>query len=313
MKRNAAIIGPTPQFVRWAIDHSCPFRDIDLGDLAKTTFRQLRSLRALSEGIREERVFEEICVHESVEIVHPDFGSSPARGFLVNEIYSVFGGRQFLQSCCGRCPANADDGHGDAWAGCFGWLAADLGWEMSPIQIEERSIEENLVQIFSNIVLELRDDFERCFESLPANWYGLWMPKIFSSEQVRLLAKVFAIASRSISTGSKQIRSFQQLSDAIQRCNEYDLNLHAELVPAGYSDGVRWKILAHCPDCKCVPHPTAAKRCAACNSERKPVQARYQKVLGFQPFLMLEHLLGGPDAFRFIRRYLKRKNLSDSG
>ena len=51
MKRSVAIWGPTPAFIRWAIEHPCELRDIEVDNLADGTFRQLRALRELSGGI----------------------------------------------------------------------------------------------------------------------------------------------------------------------------------------------------------------------------------------------------------------------
>ena len=52
MKRAAAIIGPTPSFVRWTILQPCPFRQID-DSHPYEAFRQLRNLREVSLGLIE--------------------------------------------------------------------------------------------------------------------------------------------------------------------------------------------------------------------------------------------------------------------
>ena len=103
MKRSVAIFGPTPQFVRWAIAHPCPLRSLDLEKLPDTTFRQLRGIRELSNGVVENRIVESICLH-------PDSTSADvesARGFPAEEILEAFGSHEQVQECCGDCPANA--------------------------------------------------------------------------------------------------------------------------------------------------------------------------------------------------------------
>jgi len=64
MKRTAAILGPTPPFLRWTIALPCPLRDLEAKtSLPDVTFRQLRSLRALSVGETQSRVKEGFCLH----------------------------------------------------------------------------------------------------------------------------------------------------------------------------------------------------------------------------------------------------------
>ena len=63
MKRAAAIVGPTPSFVRWAIRYECPYRQNETVDLPWATFRQLRSLREVSLGYQEQRVVDGFCIH----------------------------------------------------------------------------------------------------------------------------------------------------------------------------------------------------------------------------------------------------------
>ena len=130
MKRRAAILGPTPQFVRWAVEQPCTLRSWDPESkkgLAEVSFRQLRSIRELSRARREGRVLEGIVVHaESLN----ENSTAPSLGFLEEEIWQVCGALVELNNACLKCPANALGDSGDQWAGCYGWLPANGSMEL---------------------------------------------------------------------------------------------------------------------------------------------------------------------------------------
>ncbi len=299
MKRSAAIIGPTPQFVRWAIAQPCSLREIDLDNLPESTFRQLRGIRALSEGLKENRVFEEICVHPSVSSMdHAD----QARGFPIAEVLEIFGGQQGLNECCNRCSANATADQSIQWAGCYGWLPADSSWNLpraEPGPGEKRlKIEEDLPPILESIILRnLRKAFE--LEFGPGNpWYGLWRPRILNSGQLQVLKSALELAIE-LTQDAAPVR---HLLDASERCLRFEIELHVELVPPGYSDGSTWVVFAHCPDCKCVV--ASRQECQGCRRKGSFADERKFKVLGYRPYLLLAQVLGEKDALQFVKRYL---------
>ena len=308
MKRSAAILGPTPQFVRWAINYRCPLREINIDDLSKSSFRELRSLRALSEGIRENRVFEDVCFHNSLNSTSDAASKAEARGFFVDEVLSVFGERDHIEACCIPCPANSDDGLGTAWAGCFGWLPADPSWNAESasesIQSAESPSDGKLARLVSEQIIEMADEFSANFPSLPINWYGLWMSGVFRRAQLEFLRRVFENVSQTEDPEVNSNQHFRQMFDAIQRCEKSELDLHVELVPAGFSDGLGWKILAHCEICKCGRDAAMGCSCPGCNSTRTPARARVQRVLGYRPYLMLKHVLGEAETVDLVTRYV---------
>ena len=133
------------------------------------------------------------------------------------------------------------------------------------------------------------------------------MPKILCFQQVRLLRKLFQRIER-----SKQQREFsnadnqalEQLVNALKLCEKHNLNMHVELLPAGNSDGNRWEMFAHCDNCKCVRTDASTGRCPGCNTTQQPCSARFQKVLGFRPYLRLKHVLGESNTVELVTSYL---------
>ena len=69
----------TPEFLVWAIEHTCPSADMQDGSDPERTERQLRAARAVSDARREGRVFEGLCVN-------------PPDGFRIDDALAVYGG-----------------------------------------------------------------------------------------------------------------------------------------------------------------------------------------------------------------------------
>jgi hypothetical protein len=302
MKRSAAVIGPTPQFVRWAIAEPCPLRELDPDNLPESTFRQLRSIRALSEGISEGRVFEQICVHPSVtsvsEVEH-------ARGFSVEEILDLWGGRQHLDRCCHTCPANACG----PWAGCFGWLPADSSWSLDRAEAgpdgKPLPVVEDLPRVLDSVLQRrLKHPFEVEFGSWK-HWYGLWRYRVLTPGQLRVLHSALELAIEL----AKNRAMLSQLLLATDRCLRFERELHVELVPPGFSNGSNWVVSAHCPDCKCAVQ--TGNVCAGCQRAGNFVAERKLKVLGYRPYLRLSQLLGEKATARFVERYVASKDLGE--
>ena len=129
MKRSVAILGQTPQFVRWAIRKACPLRELS-ENLADDSFRQLRGLRAFSVGRAEGRVVDGVCIHPAASAKKVD----EARGFFAAEVLDAHGGEHQVDQCCHGCEANAlADAVPGVWAGCYGWLLRNCLRIESPI------------------------------------------------------------------------------------------------------------------------------------------------------------------------------------
>ena len=303
MKRSAAIIGPTPQFVRWAIAHRCSLRELELDDLPDSTFRQLRGIRVLSAGLADGRVFEQICVHDSVS---PATNARDARGFPIAEILNLVGGQQHLDHCCNSCPANASDEEAVGWAGCYGWLPADLSWSLATDGSSDKGakIKEDLPPILDAVIQSrLMNQYESKFGKCRP-WYGLWRDRVLDQGQLGVLNSALEMAMERTSV-TKQIR---HLWDATVRCLQFGKDLHVELVPPGYSNGSAWTVLAHCPKCNCATQKDNV--CCGCHRRGNLVEGRKFKVLGFRPYLLLRNILGEPETIQFVKRYLEWKKMT---
>ena len=274
MKRTAAIIGPTPAFVRWAINHACSLRELDADNLPYQTFRQLRSIREISLGKLQQRIVNGICFHN-------DYANDPetARGFPVDEVFQLSGTGEEIASCCDRCPANsvlATDHRGDlqpAWAGCYGWFRSEEG-DMNLIDMFEQVSRSTGSTIFA--------------DGNPARvWFRIWQNQVWSGKQ---LAELNRFCSTLPSADSLSF-DFQNFVRAIQACQENRLELVTELIPSGESDGNQWTIRAHCLDCQCEMADDA-RRCGECGRIGHPVSANRRKVLGLRPYMLLKEIIG---------------------
>lgn len=299
MKRSAAILGPTPPFLRWTIALPCPFRDLEAKNLTNAVFRELRSLRAIAIGEVEGRIVDGICVH-------PDAAAgeiADAKGFPVGEVYAAFGGKQHAETACFSCPANVAVFSGEldgevefSKAGCFGWLpfGEDETGSVGFMRLMESG------DCFSDQIVEL---FEAAFESksdsglfpktTPA-WFGVWSQKQFSAEQLRELDRVCgAVDSKSL--------AWRRLAMAVRVSVEHGLDLRVELTPSGLSDGKDWKIDSSCAACG-VSEPES--QCTVCGSEAAPLRERKTKVLGLRPYLNLVSIIGEDQTKRLIEEHV---------
>lgn len=336
MKRSVAILGPTPQFVRWAIWHPCSLRHLDQENLPDDTFRQLRGVRELSNGLREDRVFENICVHPLASSENPD----DALGFPKNEVLDVFGTQAFVTDCCRDCPANASGiRRPDIWAGCYGWLPAtdDSRFDGVPSRASENKSRDrpqetdgvriDYVRHLDEAIgsLGLNSQADDLFMKTSPHWFGIWHSKTLTGDQVNFLVTVFCeMVELSKKNSHQAIESdgksnLTQFRDALESCQKHSLRLHVELIPPGFSDGQVWTLAAHCPDCGCsVSHidrnsPQKSNRqqqrvCSACGRTGCPAGEQKNKVLGLRPYVRLDGIMGGPNTQAFLRRFELRRN-----
>ena len=295
MKRTAAVLGPTPPFIRWAISQDCELRDLDVENLADQTFRQLRNVRELSNGYREHRVFEDICFHPA-----PVGDTSLVRAFPNSEVFDFFGDADSLTSRCGNCPANCSAHVSTDWAGCFGLLPANLNFTFGHTSQPQVLPNDDLIPLVNEAMQE-----EHGFYRL---WKGKWIAEDNNAE----LKTIF----QSISDKRADNQPLQQFADACRRCADHGMMLYAELVPSGFSDGIHWKLNRACEVCRYESDQPREKGspCPACKIRHADDFGRKAKVLGLRPYLLLQRVLGEVKTRQIVQRYqayrkkLKSKN-----
>lgn len=320
MKRSVAILGPTPQFVRWAIVQKCPLKEPDGPDLPAEAFRQLRGLREYSIGLIEDRVLDGICVQqnasrESIEHV---------RGFHGHEVLDAHGDADFVDDCCRNCPANAlNQQRPGVWAGCYGWLPAISGHRWQPSQslaatepgvthphLSDLSKSISYVDLLDELVNESHvpiGDSE--FRKTTPRWYGFWMNPILQPHQLESFLPIFDAAVKRcqrLGLEPETLVGLVQFRDGIQQCVAHQMSLAVDLVPPGNSDGQTWTIAAHCPDCKHELKNPGRQMCPSCGRFGSPHGQRKSKVLGLRPYIKLAGVLGKTPASEFMNRYLSR-------
>ncbi len=288
MKRTAAVLGPTPPFLRWAIEHDCALRDIDVDNLADQTFRQLRNVRELSNGYREDRVLEDICVHPA-----PISDSSLVRAFHADEVFDFFGDAPSLSERCGNCHANCNAQVETDWAGCFGLLPVDLNFTFGHTATAEVMPADDLVALVDQAMLK------------ESGFYHLWPPKWFEEQSVAELASIF----NSVASERPQHRRLKQFSDACRRCADHNMRLFVEYIPGGFSDGIHWKLNRACENCRYESQTPREKGmpCPVCKNRHPDDLGRKAKVLGLRPYLLLERVLGRAQTEEFVARYKEHR------
>ncbi len=313
MKRSVAIHGSTPMFVRWAIQHPCPFRELFPQRLPETTFRQLRSIREISVANQDGRIRDGICFHPDAANVAVE----EALGFPVDEIVDLFGGEDLIARTCGDCPAHSDRLHNPLlWAGCYGSVPSDLRFDFESLirgcqnsLICENQIDDpeshppfDLVRLMDRCMEEggLRQEYADHFPDFQPAWFGLWHGSPFSCEQLHFLEQLLTLVLAKLdpfqepanhSIPIPQTRDLVRLTHAVQASRQHQLALHVELVPQGYSDGIHWRLQPHCQNCK-VTWLEKTSRCPCCGPAGKVQNEIKQKVLGLRPYLHLSRVIG---------------------
>lgn len=284
MKRTAAVLGPTPPFLRWAIQQDCALRDLDVDNLADQTFRQLRNVRELSNGYRENRVLEDICVHPA-----PIGDNSLVRAFHVDEVFDFFGDEPSLTQRCGSCPANCNANLKTDWAGCYGLLPVDLNFTFGHTQKSEVMPTDDLIALVDQAMLEEN------------GFYYLWPQKWVQEQSVVKLASIFD----SVAALRPQHQRLSQFADACKRCADNNMRLFVEFVPSGFSDGIHWKLNRACENCRFESQTPREKGtpCPVCKNRHPDDLGRKAKVLGLRPYLLLERVLGKVQTQEFVARY----------
>lgn len=286
MKRIAAVVGPTPSFVRWAIRQDCPFRKIETDHLPYQTFLQLRGLREVSIAYLEQRVVNGFCIHRE-----QNQAVESARGFPVDEIINCFGDENGIRRTCGNCPANvatcvehdpvslaSANRSGDAvWAGCYGWLAAQTETHDFP-------------NFFEQAVTDRDSELWSCFANAQSIWFRVWQTNIWNARQLTRLAAILQMVDARLNYESG-CADFVNLRMAVEACLKNDLVLETELIPSGHSDGIHWRIESHCRQCR-NEMQTDCRKCGECGLPGHPQASIKRKVLGLRPYMLLKDILG---------------------
>ena len=284
MKRAAAIIGPTPSFVRWTILQPCPFRQIDDNNQPYDAFRQLRNLREVSLGLIENRIQKGFCIHAT-----QNNSADSARGFPVDEILTFFESQKNVENTCGNCIANAAkyriaNPPATQWAGCYGWMRS-----------EHDSI--SLPEVFNTIP----DDH---FEGLPPanrNWFRVWQTEIWEKKQLEILNRLLQQIANSSSI-TDPFGDWDDFCDAVSICHKNQLKLATELIPSGCSDAIQWKIEPHCSICK-FESTQPTNQCEQCGVTGSWTACSKRKVLGLRPYMILKDIIGLEQTEILLKQY----------
>ena len=313
MKRSVAILGPTPAFIRWAIEHPCELRDIEVDNLADGTFRQLRAVRELSVGIEQERVIDGFCLAaDTAKAAKANtIAASEVLAFPVDEVVDLFGDAASISALCHRCPANGAlpktpiSGDQTHWAGCFGWLVTDLNYSFDPAvemdSIQHSSLIERVNQICKRTTLFRVTASSRNVPTKAQPFYTFWQSQWVDSDLLKLMAEVFGEAAEELDKHCELGR----FAAACQRAVEHKLRLFVELVPRGVSDGVHWRRNAACSRCgyDVMPTEERANVCPGCGTDAPMGHFRKSRVLGRRPFLHLEKIISTAATEDLLTRY----------
>ncbi len=280
----------TPEFIRWALELPCALRMGKKWSDPEQTERQLRSLRAYSDAVREDRTFERICVQR--------FGvEEEPLGFMIDEVLDAYGGAREVDANCPTCPANAVLSRSDVGlAGCYDLLAKS----------ELNCIDQDLERIVAR--LDIAPSYRRRFPITTPPWYGLWMQGRPTADQLHCVLRILD-AARKQSSPSRALNVFIQ---AIQVALDQDIPMRWKLEPAGEVEGQSWVIPSHCPDCKAF-QDEAKDRCSVCGRAGRAFGIRRRKVRGNRPYWKIERFLGVAESKAFLDRYARHLEEKTNG
>jgi len=267
----------TPEFLVWALEHSCPVRGFQDGSDPERTERQLRAARTVSEARRDGRVFERFCV-------------DPPNGFREDEALAIYGGPAAVEQVCGECPANAlAAAEARALAGCYGIVALPE----DPSAFYE-AIEDAIKRAYPN-----SDWSPLCAVTTP-RWHGLWIRSPLKAEQ--LLVRYRVLKAAAIENDALR-ECVQQMLTGMNTALDADCRFHVALYPRGHVKGAEWRLVAHCPRCKAAWGRVGSRHCEVCGSDGPPAPDRKRKARGLRPYFPLERVLGKECAADFLVRY----------
>lgn len=262
----------TPEFLIWAIEHTCPVRGQQNGSDPERTERQLRAARAVSDARRERRVFEGLCVN-------------PPLAFRAADAAAAYGGLAGVEAACGDCRVNAiavnDAG---VLAGCFGIV---------PLPADPRPVHDAIERAIvaaapgSNVATKPR-------------WYGLWIVSPLGGEALLAVRRVLQAA---VVEDAACRMALTELMTGLEVADRENTRLHVRLFPRGCVQGGEWRLVAHCQRCKAEWGSARSRQCAVCGYVGGPAAEQKRKARGERPYFPLERLLGERQAAEFLVRY----------
>lgn len=283
LKRQTAILGETPEFVRWSVRYACPIRDdLDLASVDQT-WKRLRAIKVSAEALATCPVSEGIAASRDHQ--------GNWLGFRIEDVFGPWGGADRVAELCGGCPAVpglTDQTNLIRMAGCHGWLGAegsvrrfheatDAAWQDSAFQVP--------------------------FETRP-HWYSLWLGEELAGDRIFATARLF----RKIQClpGFEDLRKEAgDFANVLENAGSKNLVVDVELIPPGFSDGLVWTISACCERCRAPIRKGASLaryQCGICGKRGGVCPEKRRKVLGLRPWVPLETVVGAANVDAFLQR-----------
>ena len=174
----------------------------------------------------------------------------------------------------------------------------------------------NVEMVLQELDSEKSEFFETSFPQTQPRWFGLWIQPVISGERAQFLSQVIQRAMQlpggEVEFGSAAPISGcgpNDLSAALETCQENQLALHVRLVPGGHSDGLKWRLRTHCPNCKASLESEFEQpfQCSVCEESGILNRVAPRKVLGTRPYLNLSRLKGIEATREFLKRYREQR------
>jgi hypothetical protein len=298
MKRAAAILGPTPPFIRWAIEAPCPFLRMPpanaLRNPAQTRWRQLRSLKEVARARAEGRVHSGYCFGSDANLTN-------VVGVKIEEVTAPLGGTEHVEANCRRCPANPQPNPGQ-WAPCTGILPLVIPRET--LLETEQTWAEQLNWLDQKIIAELGHLGISENSPGPLNWHLAWHGPSLDSDRLKLALRILDLSLERFPHATFE---HAELKAGLEHADRRAMKVWVEPVPIGWSDGQTWQLPAHCHSCGAIWRGSGAGICSSCRSASSYQAERRLKVLGLRPFIQLSSVLGSEAARTLFADYQTAK------
>lgn len=278
----------------------------------------LKPLEAFSEAAAAGNIFEDWAVLRSDDLRVPGNLREQALAFSIVEATQGFGGVATVKEACGKCPANIPrlttnvESVSMSLGGCCQVLV--LG-NLHDLSVQTRSLchESKPLSRFGSTPLNGANN-QRLLEEIARDLFahdplrqfagsaspmGLWQAIWFSKGAMvkwslgRMQVFLAAVKQADL-CGAREIgrslTGWHPFCAAVARALELGLNLETEYIPAGFSDGVDWWLLAHCNQCGATVTPSVAC-CPICHHDGGPVPEQKRRIMGWAPYRPLQSLL----------------------
>lgn len=298
----------TFQYVGWALERGCRYRQGDGWSFPKNTSEQLGDLRTLTNAISDGRVVENVCV-TSWSTVSPfktdtgkrDYQKSvaiPVSGFRVAQRFAQYGGVESAFATCGICEANAMAKRHSQLAGCHGHLS---------VAPQSKELEALLRQSLSDLGLATK--FFELFQETNPIWYGLWIESPLRAVHASIL---WPVLQQAFANENEKRTGMGHFLRALEITIKLDMPLHVELAPLGHTDLGWYTIFPHCPRCKATARVGRWKEeyscedyvCQVCGHHFIPDDTHSQEEMNWDlEAASIEKQLGFEEFSRFVRKY----------